>query len=731
VLDSEYLGGGGIRWEADRCKTAVTSHKTFMSYLGDTTHVVFFALVIVISVIGGGIVFSESAGAASNTSLTVNGTDAGLVDDDVSLIAEADADLTTQQEIGYINVSSAEFDLRVGSAADANPDINIGENTRSEASDFETIDATADYVNISLDNAIVMNSGDSINISLTNRSVTNPSSPTTASVTVDVGGQDSFTESAFIGDRNADRFSWDVETGSGAVSSDNSVFQGEEEITFINDSESIISPTNLERTAGASEGETLSVPIPQDQPVGSYESGSSADLTVTVQTARITEFEIRDEQGEDVSGGVITADQKDATASVEYNFDAAEKVELTVESKDGIDLTNQFVGSDATIDNNGEISFDPSTIDPGEYTFTVEGTDDLDFGQASQSTTVTIAAVNNDALGLDVDFARHGEDMGYTVTGGTDTGEYLVTVNKTEFNETTSALQATQIFQNDGDTVETGLANETATGQTDIENVDYAYAIVQVDGSTATGSINTEYLNQTAAEVALFGIGEGPEGENITTPVASVTRNLGPQDPIYNGTIPNDGTTHTLGFPGPIAGDLNDIFAGGNNGIDAIYRFNSETDSWEQQTDFTYTPTQLSAIAIVTSGEGPDEIQLEIEIEEQEIVSPGERELDTGWNFVAPSTYDTPKTVFDRGTTAQSLVVDSYGGPQLVNTQTVATFRSQRGSAVYDIGGSNPPLMNPFKGYFLYVTESGAQPAVIGNVDTRRDVDTAINATGN
>jgi hypothetical protein len=243
----------------------------------------------------------------------------------VSLIAEADADLTTQQEIGYINVSSAEFDLRVGSAADANPDINIGENTRSEASDFETIDATADYVNISLDNAIVMNSGDSINISLTNRSVTNPSSPTTASVTVDVGGQDSFTESAFIGDRNADRFSWDVETGSGAVSSDNSVFQGEEEITFIDDSESIISPTNLERTAGASEGETLSVPIPQDQPTGSYSTDtnnpSSADLTVTVQTARITEFEIRDEQGEDVSGGVITADQKDATASVEYNFD--------------------------------------------------------------------------------------------------------------------------------------------------------------------------------------------------------------------------------------------------------------------------------------------------------------------------------------------------------------------------------------------------------------------------
>jgi len=240
VLDSEYLGGGGIRWEADRCKTAVTSHKTFMSYLGDTTHVVFFALVIVISVIGGGIVFSESAGAASNTSLTVNGTDAGLVDDDVSLIAEADADLTTQQEIGYINVSSAEFDLRVGSAADANPDINIGENTRSEASDFETIDATADYVNISLDNAIVMNSGDSINISLTNRSVTNPSSPTTATVTVDIGGHDSFTESAFIGDRNADRFSWDVETGSGAVSSGNTVYQGEQDITFIDDSESII-----------------------------------------------------------------------------------------------------------------------------------------------------------------------------------------------------------------------------------------------------------------------------------------------------------------------------------------------------------------------------------------------------------------------------------------------------------------------------------------------------------
>lgn len=108
---------------------------------------------------------------------------------------------------------------------------------------------------------------------------------------------------------------------------------------------------------------------------------------------------------------------------------------------------------------------------------------------------------------------------------------------------------------------------------------------------------------------------------------------------------------------------------------------------------------------------------------------PGDRSLATGWNLISASTYDRPESVFSRGTTQQSLLVDSFSGPTLKNAQTTTTFRAQSGSSVYEFEGQNQPMMSPFKGYFVYITQEGSQPAVLINVNSKQESDTALNVS--
>jgi hypothetical protein len=203
--------------------------------------------------------------------------------------------------------------------------------------------------------------------------------------------------------RGSGNAQYNVSDGSGNVTDGGVIFQGEDDITFTNNSSTsnTIPPSQLRRPDPVG-GEILSVPIPQDQPTGEYNDRNG--FSVIVDSPRIVEFDIENNNGEDVSGGTLGADQN-ATVNIEFNFEDSERIDLTIVSENGVDVTNEFTSANTTInasvannvpevDNTAgsvTIPINTSRIDAGEYIFTAEGDDDFDFGKASQSIPVRVA----------------------------------------------------------------------------------------------------------------------------------------------------------------------------------------------------------------------------------------------------------------------------------------------------------------------------------------------------
>lgn len=203
--------------------------------------------------------------------------------------------------------------------------------------------------------------------------------------------------------RGSGNAQYNVSASSGNVTDGGVIFQGEEDITLRNTTKAsgnqVVAPASLTRDV-ATGGIPLSLPIPQDQTLGEYKN--RAGFSVTVTTPRITEFEINNDDGQDVSGGTLIANQN-ATVNIEFNFEDSEQINLIIESENGVDVTNEFSANttiNASVANNvpevddtaGSVTIpiDPSNVDEGEYTFVAEGDDDLDFGQASEARLVTI-----------------------------------------------------------------------------------------------------------------------------------------------------------------------------------------------------------------------------------------------------------------------------------------------------------------------------------------------------
>jgi PGF-CTERM protein len=120
---------------------------------------------------------------------------------------------------------------------------------------------------------------------------------------------------------------------------------------------------------------------------GSYdaESDDDDDAELVVVRPRITEFEVRNERGVDVAGDTLDADDfEEVTITAEYNFEEADRLDVTVESPDGVDLA----GNARITESGGSVTVDTGNTDPGTYRVSVEGSD-IEDGRAS--TTVTVA----------------------------------------------------------------------------------------------------------------------------------------------------------------------------------------------------------------------------------------------------------------------------------------------------------------------------------------------------
>jgi major cell surface glycoprotein (TIGR04216 family) len=339
-------------------------------------------------------------------------------------------------------------------------------------------------------------------------------------------------------------------TSVGDVGDGEIIFQGEEDIQLRDGSGNPLAAAAFERASGDNAGVPLSIPVDTDQTTGTYENSSSGTIvTVTVASPSISTFDVQNQPlgtsagvgaGSDVNGGTLVADGSGAHVEVNYNFEEAESVELTVEDENGVDVTNEILAgsADAVADGTDAsgtdvtpvgIGLDPTGLDEGEYTFSISGTEDLDFGDATQSTTVQI--VTEEAANLDLSSGEvvQGENVDFTIDGTSEGNFHAVAIQSEDFRDGIDADQANSIFRNVGDTVDVGLVDNSSSPASsvvqsqsqrsniqaqvnnpnnDIDEVaeltDYAFAIVEIDGGSGVGSIETQFLDDSSVTVDVF-----------------------------------------------------------------------------------------------------------------------------------------------------------------------------------------------------------------------------------
>ncbi|WP_417750609.1 HVO_2072 family ArtA-dependent S-layer glycoprotein [Salinibaculum marinum] len=332
------------------------------------------------------------------------------------------------------------------------------------------------------------------------------------------------------------------------------VFQGEDGLNFVNAQGNPINVAQLVGVAGNAEGQPLESPIPTDQPPGQYAvNGQASQPGVTVQTPRVTDLDVRNERGINVEGSSVQEDEL-LLIEAEWNFEFAEDLELVVRDENGNDVTGTVLGdvdqlSEAqrqrlsgpfannpdAVSNPGQRgtgtgvvylqgvgqfnqsqlngtsvdaaywALDVSDLDAGDYTITVQGWDNLDFGPASRTSSLSVTTETDVSLDLDSDQATRGQNVGYTIRGSTAGAEHYVVIERDEFR---NDRVDQRVFRDIQDVIDRG------TFDTNGDNVsDFAWAQVQIDEDTGlgVGQIDTAFLDDASIEVDLFEAGTSLE----------------------------------------------------------------------------------------------------------------------------------------------------------------------------------------------------------------------------
>ncbi|WP_338740128.1 HVO_2072 family ArtA-dependent S-layer glycoprotein [Haloplanus salilacus] len=325
---------------------------------------------------------------------------------------------------------------------------------------------------------------------------------------------------------------FNTEDGTGTILSGATVFQGEEDIDFNG-------RTSLTGSSGDAEGQTLTTPIDQDQATGQYDANGPADgdggFGVTVLRPQVDELEVLNSQDADIAGGSVPEGESDVSGSgdlsvnASYNYDQAEDLELTVENEGGLDVTGDAISDrDATGNaikagsgSDGDVGWELDLTDLGTGTYTIEvaGSDDLDFGQAVESTTVTVTGDDDVTLDLDEDSVTRGNDVTFSVRGSNAGQDHVVTIDSDDLRDGVTIGDARRVFGQVGDTDSVGVVvNDTEVYQSgdplpsgaDVSDVNYAYANLTIDDDTgiARGQVDTTNLDTTDVDLDLYAAGD-------------------------------------------------------------------------------------------------------------------------------------------------------------------------------------------------------------------------------
>ena len=530
-----------------RTKHAVATQTTTQTMTNDNirtkANAVFFAAIMVVSMVAVG--FAAAPAAAAATSVSASNADdvtanADGVQQEVTVeatVADATTDTLTIDTSQVRNAGGIITDASEVSNTTSTDDGQVNSVSVNNDGNVEVVvedTGSADSASVDID-VVVQITHDLSNVaggSTVTYTVSDSADSNTDTVSFDVLVSPDIPNSTTSDrDENAD--------GDVFVTDGNTVFQGEEDIRFYNTTTNTeFDASDLEGTSGNREGTPLQMPIPEDEETGTYdtngESDDPADFSTTVVEPRITTAEVQLE-GDDIdqiaASRANNEDDRDFGVQTEFNFEEAENVEITVEDPSGADITNAVLDEsedDAIVEQDGLLRLDMSDEDAGEYTVIFEGDDDLDFDGVIEE--YTFELTNEDTLSIDTaeDSVTRGDDLDYTISGGTNGDYHLVQISSDDFRDDLENTDS--VFRNVGDTSEVGYAVSTenngdffvddfddvsgdvASGIEDVDagdsitpnDADYAYAIVEIDGTQGVGAVETQYLDDTSVDIDVY-----------------------------------------------------------------------------------------------------------------------------------------------------------------------------------------------------------------------------------
>ncbi|MFC7255027.1 HVO_2072 family ArtA-dependent S-layer glycoprotein [Haloplanus litoreus] len=519
-----------------------------MTDYNEKVRAVILAALMVFSVFAGTVALSGTAVAANNPSND-------SVDPN-SVANVSTAQHTVSFDLEDVTADSNEEQLNLTSSQTSVTDVSDVSVTNASGTDVTTQQASVSdggatiYFNNTVDETV------SIEATLTVDWSDITTESTTEAIEISTVGTNNFdggTPTGNIGNditvtvdqtrAGSDGGSFDTLNGEGYVFDGATVYQGESGLSL----GGTLAGESLVKTAGDAEGVPLELPdIPQSQETGRYTTdGSSGSPGVTVTTPRVTTLDVINTNGEDIAGGSVAEGVSGESGSgylsvvASWNYEQAEDLELTVTDDSGLDVTGDVtsdaikdsddVTSDAETQNgyelsNDEVGYDLDLADSGTGTYTIElaGTDDLDFGEAVQTTTVTVTGDDDASLNLDSDEVTRGEDVRFEIQGSDAGDTHTVLIEADDFRDGFSPSNAQKVFRQVGDTGAVGTVSNAEDLSGDVDerntdtaddaaNIDYAYANVTIDDDTGVGvgQIETQYLDDSDVDVYLYEQGFG------------------------------------------------------------------------------------------------------------------------------------------------------------------------------------------------------------------------------
>ena len=590
-------------------------------YLSDEVRAVILSALMVLSVFGGTVAFSGTAAAIVTDISGASAQDVQAGETTIEQTVTFDVTLEGGPDTVDLEISTSSSTPTV----DGNSEVSLTGDT-SDVSLSSVDDDNRGEVEIGLDDT-TDNGAHTVTVDVTvTHDTTGFASTTSETYTIEYsfgipgGGIGTLDATASFEVTTDSRSA--LGSGAGDVYDGATVFQGEEGITFVN--QNGIEVDSVTGASGDAEGQVVSLPIPSDQTVGRYsadgtETFDSGNYDITIDTPRVTDFEVQNQNGADISGGSVSQSDADLKVGADYNFENAEALEINVDDADGLSITDDVVvGSQAKNPLNSPPNPLPSfdvgyTVDlqdqdAGTYTITVEGDDDLDFGgEAVSTTTVDVTGTDNVGIELASDTVSQGDNVRYDVTGAIAGDFHVVQINDSEFNDNADTFDAGTIFRDVEDVEERGIIvdgnfhevagtadspvieadpgdnNELPNG---VDDVDAAYAVVEIDDGDGLGigSIDSTALEDTSVTIEVSDAidNEGDIGDGADNTDVETFTFLGEESTDDTDLEVEEGTL-TLDSPGQtyVVGSEVDVNGTASTGIDDVAIYVRDEDQFE------------------------------------------------------------------------------------------------------------------------------------------------------